>query len=80
MSQQPTTVTVTTPEGATTFVPQSAWEEMRDQRDELRRLVSFVQLHLFERDVQKAVTLLDKHGYGPPQARALRSVIASVRG
>lgn len=79
MSQPTTTVTVTTADGATTFVPEATFEAMRDERDDLRRLVGLVQMHLFERNVQTAVDLLHRHGHGPDQAKALRGVIDSVR-
>lgn len=74
-----TTVTVNTPDGPTVFVPQETLEALQTRFDDLHRVVAFAQMHLFERDVPAAVDLLAKHGYGPEQAKALRSVIEGVR-
>lgn len=76
----PTTVTVTTAEATAVFVPQEDLEALQTRFDDLHRLVAFAQMHLFERNVQAAVDLLARGGYGPEQARALRSVIDGVRG
>lgn len=77
---KPEVMTVTFPgKKETKYVPLTQFEALMDERDNLNRTLALAHMHLFERDYQRAVDLIERTmGWGHQEAQALRDIVNSV--